>query len=120
MPLTSAITPYNESWPDLFRQEAARLRPVFGGACLDFEHVGSTAVEGLSAKAEIDMLVIVSSSKDLNEWEDALRLLGYRRGGDLSLNHHFFKRDFNDVRTHKLHICGSGHAIVRKMISLRD
>ena len=66
------------------------------------------------------MLVIVSSSKDLKEWEDTLRLLGYRRGGDLSLNHHFFKRDFNDVRTHKLHICGSGHAIVRKMISLRD
>lgn len=34
--------------------------------------------------------------------------------------HHFFKRDKGEVRTHKLHICSSGHSRINRMLLIRD
>ena len=120
MPLTSAIIDYDERWPRLFEEEAARLRPVFGEACVDLHHVGSTAVVGLAAKPEIDILVVVSDTENLDHWQAALLNLGYRRGGDLMDGHHFFKRDVGGKRTHKLHVCGFGHPQILRMLRIRD
>lgn len=120
MPLTSAITKYDERWPHLFEAEAERLRPVFGTACVDLQHVGSTAVVGLAAKPEIDVLAVVSDTKELERWQGALLRLGYRRGGDLADGHHFFKRDVKGLRTHKLHVCRLGHPHILRMLTIRN
>ncbi|MEL7202870.1 MAG: GrpB family protein, partial [Pseudomonadota bacterium] len=120
MRLTNSITDYDERWPSFYRAEAKRLRPIFGDAFVELHHVGSTAVEGLAAKPEIDILVVVSDSGCLAQWQSELLRLGYRRGGDLMEGHHFFKRDKGGVRTHKLHICPSGHSQVSRMLGIRD
>ncbi len=120
MPLTSSITDYDDTWPSHYEAEAKRLRPIFGDACVEVHHVGSTAVEGLAAKPEIDILVVVSDSSRLFHWQVELLRLKYRRGGDLMEGHHFFKRDNGEVRTHKLHICPLGHSQVGRMLGIRD
>ncbi len=120
MTLTSSITDYNQIWPRLFSDEAERLRLIFGDACIDIHHVGSTAVEGLAAKPEIDILVVVSHANNLNDWQANLAGLGYRRGGDLMTGHHFFKRDVGKVRTHKIHVCVSDHSQISRMLGIRD
>ncbi|WP_298360291.1 GrpB family protein [uncultured Litoreibacter sp.] len=120
MKLTSSITDYDQKWPSLFLEEAGRLWSVFGDACIDIHHVGSTAVEGLAAKPEIDVLVVVSSAKGLDNWQAELTGLGYKRGGDLAEGHHFFKRDVGGKRTHKLHVCVSGHSQINRMLGIRD
>lgn len=120
MPLTSSITDYDVRWPRLYEAEAKRLRPIFGDVCVEIHHVGSTAVEGLVAKPELDILVVVSDSSHLNCWQNELLRMKYRRGGDLMEGHHFFKRDKGGVRTHKLHICLSGHSQIGRMVGIRD
>lgn len=50
------IRPYDPRWPRLFREEKSRLQTIFGGA-VRIEHIGSTAVPGLSAKPTIDILL---------------------------------------------------------------
>ena len=120
MPLTSSITDYDDKWPRLYEAEVKRLRPVFGDVCVQMHHVGSTAVEGLSAKPEIDMLVVVSDSSPLDHWQGELLRLSYRRGRDLMEGHHFFKRDRGGVRTHKLHVCLSGHSQISRMLGIRE
>ena len=120
MRLTNSITDCDERWPSFYRAEAKRLRPIFGDAFVELHHVGSTAVEGLAAKPEIDILVVVSDPSRLAQWQAELLRLGYRRGGDLMEGHHFFKRDEGGVRTHKLHICPSGHSQVSRMLGIRD
>ncbi|MEX0283742.1 MAG: GrpB family protein [Paracoccaceae bacterium] len=120
MKLTSVLTTYDSRWTDMFATEAKRLRPVFGPACVAIYHVGSTAVEGLVAKPEIDVLVIVSDAAALADWQVRLRDLGYRRGRNLVPGHHFFKRDEGVVRTHKLHVCEDGHAQAHRMLRIRD
>ena len=120
MPLTSAITDYDENWPRLFDVEADRLRPIFENTNVAIHHVGSTAVAGLAAKPEIDILVIVSDVDHLKHWQAKLLDLGYKRGSDLMEGHYFFKRDVGSVRTHKLHVCVSGHTQIFRMLQIRD
>lgn len=83
-------------------------------------HVGSTGVPELAAKGEIDVLAVVRSDGRLEDWSRSLATLGYRRGGDLSAGHHFFKRDVGGVRTHKLHVCIDGHGQIAPMLKFRD
>ncbi len=120
MPLTSKITAYDVRWPMQFETEARRLRPIFGRSQMAIHHVGSTAVPGLVAKPEIDLLAEVGDTRFVPDWQAGLMDLGYRRGADLVAGHHFFKRDHGGVRTHKLHVCISGHPQAVRMLKLRD
>ncbi|MGP4797922.1 GrpB family protein [uncultured Agrobacterium sp.] len=58
MALTSKITPYDDRWPSLFDAEKARVQRVFAPHVVEIEHVGSTAVPGLTAEPEIDLMVV--------------------------------------------------------------
>jgi GrpB-like predicted nucleotidyltransferase (UPF0157 family) len=120
MSLTSSIQPYDPKWPQQYANEEARLRPIFDSALVEIHHVGSTAVPELAAKEEIDILGVINLTGSVEDWSHSLEMLGYRRGGDLSPGHHFFKRDVNGVRTHKLHICREGHVQISRMLRFRD
>lgn len=120
MALTSKITSYNPAWPAQFDVERLKLAPIFGDKLRSIEHVGSTAVPHLSAKPEIDILVEISDNQDLDQYTSQLLSFGYRRGGDLSEGHHFFKRDIDGVRTQKVHVCVSGHWQIERMLRFRD
>ena len=120
MPLTSSIQPYDPKWPQQYANEEARLRPIFGSALVEIHHVGSTAVPELAAKGEIDILAVINLTGTVEDWSQSFEMLGYRRGGDLSPGHHFFKRDVSGVRTHKLHICREGHVQISRMLRFRD
>lgn len=120
MPLTSSISPYDVQWASRYQDEASRLSLVFGSAMKGIHHVGSTAVPGLSAKPEIDVLVVVYDISRAEEWSESLLALQYQRGGDLSAGHLFYKRDIEGVRTHKIHVCLSGHPKIYAMLNFRD
>ena len=122
MPLTSSITPYDPQWPQRYAEEAERLSPTFGSALKEIHHVGSTAVPGLAAKPEIDILAVISRIRQRSGGMRPGRSnsFGSRRGGDPSPNHHFFKRDIGGVRTHKLHVCREGHPNIAAMLKFRD
>ncbi|MEQ1906431.1 MAG: GrpB family protein [Pirellulaceae bacterium] len=120
MPLTSKIRFYDPEWPCRFDEEAARLRSIFGGNLIALHHVGSTAVPGLAAKPEIDILVVVNSLESCDHWTAQLHDLGYMRGKDLSLGHLFYRRNVHGLRTHKIHVCVEGHAQVQAMLRFRD
>lgn len=120
MPLTSAIQPHDPHWRSRYDEAAVVLAPVFGAALVGLHHVGSTAVPDLAAKPEIDVLALVRNTEALAVWTIDLAVLGYRRGGDLSPGHSFFKRDVAGLRTHKLHICNDGHPAAARMLRFRD
>ena len=120
MPLTSTLTSYDPRWPDLFVQEAQRVAPVFGDSLAEIYHVGSTAIPGIAAKPEIDILIVVSDTNIADTWTNGLAAHGYTRGGDLSPDHLFFKRNVAGVRTHKIHVCKERHLQINAMLGFRD
>lgn len=120
MPLTSVLTPYDDSWPQMYAAAAQWLRPLFEGALVDLHHIGSTAVVGLLAKPEIDILAVVTDVILVDAWATPLATRGFMRGTDLSVGHLFFRRNEDGVRTHKLHICIDGHPTAIQMLRFRD
>ncbi|MEM8588710.1 MAG: GrpB family protein [Pseudomonadota bacterium] len=120
MPLTSRITPYDPNWPGLFEMERARIGPAFGQDLVAIFHVGSTAVQDLAAKSEIDLLVEVATHDDTASVQLAMLDLGYVRGKDLFEDHHFYRRNVETRRTHKVHVCKSGHPQIARMLAFRD
>lgn len=71
------MEPYDPSWPDRYRVERSRIRDALGAGALAVEHVGSTAVPGLSAKNRIDIDLIVADPADENAYVPALETVGY-------------------------------------------
>ncbi|MFC6285111.1 GrpB family protein [Nocardioides sp. GCM10027113] len=71
------VVPYDEGWPAAFDRVAARVRDALGDGVLALEHVGSTAVPGLSAKPVIDADLTVADPADEASYVPALEAAGF-------------------------------------------
>ena len=113
------LVEYDPNWPELFEQEAARIRSVLGNKALQIEHVGSTSVPGLCAKPIIDMLLVVKDSADELSYVPALEAAGYIlriRESDW-FEHRLFKGPDTDIN---LHVFSSGTSEIDRMLRFRD
>ncbi|WP_262284639.1 GrpB family protein [Micromonospora sp. MA102] len=102
------VVPYDPAWPELFETERRLLSKALPEA-LSVEHIGSTSVPGLAAKAVIDIMVVVPEADAVIADLRPLEQLGYvyRPGvfpedGD----HLFFPKDTAGKRSHHLHVFG--------------
>jgi GrpB-like predicted nucleotidyltransferase (UPF0157 family)/prolyl-tRNA editing enzyme YbaK/EbsC (Cys-tRNA(Pro) deacylase) len=71
------IVPYDPKWPEYYKSESGRIRSVMGPSLKTIDHVGSTAIPGLSAKPIIDILGGVFKLKDSPHFIPKLEKLGY-------------------------------------------
>ena len=55
---------YNSNWEEEFKKEKEQLSKMFGNIAISIEHIGSTAVVGISAKTIIDIVVGVNKLED--------------------------------------------------------
>lgn len=58
---------YNPSWANEFGKLKNELQDLIGSTNPQIEHIGSTSVEGLSAKPIIDILIGVNNESDLDK-----------------------------------------------------
>lgn len=61
---TVELEPYRDEWRDLYKNEVQRLKGNASNRFRDFEHIGSTAIEGMPAKPVIDILALVEDLSD--------------------------------------------------------
>lgn len=71
------ITPYDPAWPATYATERTRILIALGARALTVEHVGSTAVPGLSAKNRLDIDLIVADPADESAYVPPLETTGY-------------------------------------------
>ena len=74
------IQDYDSSWPDVFSRLASRVKAALGDLVLTVEHVGSTAIPGMSAKPIIDMDIILERNA-LTLTKERLASIGYVHQG---------------------------------------
>jgi GrpB-like predicted nucleotidyltransferase (UPF0157 family) len=74
---TIHLAPYDPAWPSLFARLERRIEEALGDGLLLLEHVGSTAVPGLSAKPIIDMVLVVVDSSDEGSYVPPLEKQGF-------------------------------------------
>jgi len=110
---------HSELWHQLFAEEEAQLRNAIGAQVVAIEHVGSTALCGLSAKPIIDIAVAVRQIADAEKCVTQLEDIGYKSRGELGIpGRQYFTK--GDPRTHHLHMVELGSDLWRSHLLFRD
>ena len=115
------IEKWNPKWKDEFEKIVASLGKDIIYNSIKIEHVGSTSVEGLSAKPIIDLDIVIENDK----FEIIKRLLndkGYKHEGDLGIEGReaFSYSGKEELMTHHLYVCTKDSEELFKHITFRD
>lgn len=111
---------YDPSWLSKFEAERRLLRATLGGRVRDIEHVGSTAVPGLSAKPIIDIMVGVDDLEAAVPCIDRLAGIDYCYAPYRAEVMHWFCKPSPSRRTHHLYLIECGSAEWRARLAFRD
>lgn len=104
------LVAYNPEWPKLAQLEIDKLKSVFpANTIIDIQHVGSTAILGLSAKPILDIQIAVQSLAVMKFVAvPILQKLDYEYWADNpDPNRMFFVKGmppYGEQRTHHIHI----------------
>jgi len=114
--------PYDAKWKSDFQKIKAELEGALGDLIIDIEHVGSTSVEGLSAKPCIDIDVIISDYSVFDAVVDRLRTIGYIHEGNLGIAEReaFKYTDKPHLQTHHLYVCPQWSEELHRHITFRN
>jgi GrpB-like predicted nucleotidyltransferase (UPF0157 family) len=113
------LVDYDPSWPQVYRGEEAAIRGALGDRVRAVEHVGSTAVPGLAAKAIIDIVLAVADSTDEAAYVPPLEAVGYtlRRREPADHEHRLFRKLGPRVN---LHVYADGCPEIERYLRFRD
>jgi len=113
------IKDYDPEWPKAFALEKSRIMEKLGELVQEIEHIGSTAVPGISAKPVIDILIAVKDMGRAMECAVKLADLGYEHvQGEDDLERLFLFRGM--PRTHHVHIVEHASETHWKHVVFRD
>ena len=114
--------PYDEAWKTDFITIRDELNTVLKDIVLRIEHVGSTSVEGLSAKPVVDIDVVIRERSDLPDVITALQKIGYTHEGDLGIpGREAFKYEGKEhLRKHHLYVCTQDADELKRHMAFRD
>ena len=109
------ILEYDPLWREKFSDEKENLVKIFGDNLNSIHHIGSTAIPNAKAKPEIDILLIVKEDSNLTFYNIKLEELGYVVRGECldkggTPGRFYYSKNTNNKRSHKLHICKTGHS----------
>lgn len=97
---------YDRVWPHLFLAEKVSLEHHFA-SLISLEHIGSTAVPGLSAKPIIDIMAGVDSLEEADRLLEPLVEFGYSTSYDFNAqltDRRWLMKHASGMRTHHLHL----------------
>ena len=116
------VLPYDKRWESDFLKIEEKIRGALGEAALRIEHVGSTAVPGLSAKPIVDLDVVVRDSPVPDTVIRALAGIGYRHEGDLGIaGREAFRYEGTErLPAHHLYVCPQDSPELKRHLAFRD
>ena len=116
------VLPYDEAWKAAFEEIKREIEGAIGDLILGVEHVGSTSVEGMSAKPCIDIDVVIRDDSVLPEVVRRLAAIGYLHEGDLGIKGReaFRYSDKPHLMVHHLYVCPQDSAELHRHLTFRD
>ncbi|WP_051555213.1 bifunctional GrpB family protein/GNAT family N-acetyltransferase [Legionella fairfieldensis] len=120
-PYKVEVVPYNQNWPDLFKNEASRIQSALGECLKEIYHIGSTSIPNMPAKPAIDMMLVLDNVDDIDALSEKLTQLNYGPIRRQIIPHvsFFTKRQNQTIRFH-LHLHERGSPQINRHINFRD
>jgi GrpB-like predicted nucleotidyltransferase (UPF0157 family) len=112
---------YNPEWKQWFKEKSDRIKPLFGDNLVSIDHIGSTSIEGMYAKPNIDILAVVKNldAVDLRAFTAA----GYTSQGRgyVSNDDEYITEDTTDgKRVTSIHTLEVGNPKIREYREFRE
>ena len=114
---------YNPEWKQWFKERSEKIKPLFGDTLLSIEHIGSTSIEGMLAKPNIDILVVVKSLDDVTKGLQSFADAGYTPqgrdyvgGGD----EYITEDTFDGKRITSIHVLETGNPKIAAYREFRE
>ncbi|TDF95027.1 GrpB family protein [Paenibacillus piri] len=116
------VVPYDAEWKIQFERIKEMIVGYIGDLVLAVEHVGSTSVEGLSAKPIIDLDVVMDSYDVLPTIIERLEQAGFEHQGNLGIEgREAFRRTYDDgFMKYHLYVCPKDGKGYLEHIAFRD
>ena len=116
------VLPYDVAWQSAFEKIKGEIEEAIGDLILGIEHVGSTSVEGMSAKPCIDMDVIIKDYSVFAAVVEGLKAIGYIHEGDLGIKgREAFKYSGKEhLQMHHLYVCPKYSEELHRHVTFRD
>ena len=116
------VLPYDRAWKSAFEDIKSEIENVLGDLIIGVEHIGSTSVEGMSAKPCIDLDVVIRDYSVLDVVIAKLATIGYVHEGNLGIrNREAFKYSNKPhLMSHHLYVCPQNSEELRRHITFRD
>ena len=115
------LVPYDPSWPARFEQERRRLEQVLGPWLVGpIEHIGSTAIPGMSGKPIIDIMAAIGDLDAARPAIAAAAGAGYVHYPYRDDVMHWFCKPSAARRTHHLHLVPHASPLWRERLAFRD
>ena len=116
------VLPYDRIWKSDFEEIKREIEGAIGDLIVGIEHVGSTSVEGMSAKPIIDIDVIIQDYTAFDAVVRRLESIGYIHEGDLGIKDReaFTYTDKRHLLKHHLYVCPQDSQELHRHITFRD
>ena len=116
------VLPYDAKWKSDFEKIRQEIENAIGDLIVGVEHVGSTSVDGLSAKPCIDIDVVIEDYSVFDDVIDKLESIGYIHEGNLGIEDReaFKYLDKPHLQTHHLYVCPQQSRELHRHITFRD
>jgi GrpB-like predicted nucleotidyltransferase (UPF0157 family) len=114
------LVAWDPAWERTFAAIRARVAEALGDVAVGIEHVGSTAVAGLSAKPIIDVDVVVRREQDVAVAIARLATIGYEHLGNLGIIGRDAFRAPAGAPPQHLYVCPASSAELRAHLIFRD
>lgn len=114
------IGAYDARWGKIFVDEANTIKNIFGSSVL-IEHIGSTAVPGMTGKSCIDILVIPKDLEIVRGHIPEMEQAGYLyRGAFVKDDALLFAKMEDGTLQTNVHFFPEGHPHIEEMLAVRD
>ena len=116
------VLSYDSAWKSAFEKIKKEIEDAIGDCIIGIEHVGSTSVEGMSAKPCIDIDVIIKDYSVFDAVVSRLETMGYIHEGNLGIKDReaFKYLDKPHLKMHHLYVCPVYSEELHRHITFRD
>ena len=116
------VVPYDKAWKSDFEKIRSIIIKTIGDLIINIEHIGSTSVEGMSAKPCIDIYVIIKYYTVYTDVINRLADIGYIYEGNLGIEDReaFKYNDMIHLPLHHLYVCPQYSKELHRHITFRD
>ena len=116
------VLPYDRTWEFAFEEIKREIEVEISNLIIGIEHIGSTSVEGLSAKPVIDIDIIIKDYSVFDALVKKLETIGYIHEGNLGIKDReaFKYSGKSHLQQHHLYVCPQQSEELHRHIAFRD